>query len=225
MLEGDVLAAPGWLERSIWAAQQVDARAETPAAGGRPSWLYIRMFWTETYLGWNSEEWPTYAFWSGVAWLACVVALVAVRTVSPRARVVLSNFTIALLTCVCLPLWIVLYFAAGRMTVQPPASGVRRMDNFGCCSQGMIFSSSQVPTIIDAIEQRIEGYMDMLLETLARKDSLERWAIFPSLLQHIGGESSKGDAVADARARMIWNFAFERYGQILEQGRSLWRAV
>lgn len=224
MLEGDVLAVPGWLGRSIAAAEQVDGQAgSTTSKNGKPSWLYIRMFWTETYLGWNSEEWPTYTFWSAVVWAVLVAGLLGLRILSPKARGMLPNSAIILLACVCLPLCIILYFAAGRMTVQPPQTGVRRMENYGCCSQGMVFSVQQVPTIIDAIEKRIEGYMDMLLETLASRERLARWAIFPSLLQHIGGESSKGDPVADARARMIWNFAFERYGQILEKGRSLWK--
>ena len=63
------------------------------------------------------------------------------------------------------------------------------------------------------IDERVEGYIDMLMERVAAMHDFQRWALVPSVLQHIGGKSSKGDAIADSRANMIWSYAFERWGK------------
>ena len=63
------------------------------------------------------------------------------------------------------------------------------------------------------IDDRVEGYIDMLMERVAGMYGLQRWALVPSVLQHIGGKSSKGDAIADSRANMIWSYGFERWGK------------
>ena len=217
MVEGDVLAVDGWYPRAIAAADAVED--QSPWGGENGSWLYIRMFYTETYLGWNSEEWPRYLIWSTLLVLALSVCLIGARASSPALQKNLPNLTLAIVTFVCLPACILLYFFAGRISMQPPTPGVHPMDNFGCCSQGFIFSRRMVPHIIDRIRHPLAGYIDMLMEAVAKADGLERWAIFPSLLQHIGGQSSKGDEVADSRAKMIWNFGFEMYNAAkLRQG-------
>ena len=63
-------------------------------------------------------------------------------------------------------------------------------------------------------EQRI-GFVDMLTEELADRDQEIRWALIPSVMQHIGAKSSKGEDFGTAAkyhksvAEKIWNFAFE----------------
>ena len=69
-----------------------------------------------------------------------------------------------------------------------------------------------VPFIKKRIEEKRAEYIDMLLEAAAGEWGLQRWVVNPSLLQHVGGESAKGDDIADERARMIWSFGFERWG-------------
>jgi len=95
--------------------------------------------------------------------------------------------------------------------MQPLTPGVHRMDNFGCCSQGFIFARHTVPLVINRIQYHTMDYIDMLMEVVADGEGLARWVVVPSLLQHIGGQSSKGDEIADSRAKMIWNFGFETY--------------
>ena len=209
MVEGDVLAVEGWFPRAIAAAEAVEDQA--PWGGDTGSWLYIRMFFTETYMGWNREEWPRYLMWSILLLIVVNVCLVGARAVSPMFQRTNSNSTLVVVSFVCLPACILLYFFAGRISMQPLAPGVRPMENFGCCSQGFIFLRRMVPHILDRIRHPLAGYIDMLMEAVAETDKLGRWAIFPSLLQHIGGQSSKGDEVADSRAKMIWNFGFEMY--------------
>jgi len=209
MVEGDVLAVEGWYPRAIAAAEIVEDQSswgeETTA------WLYIRMFYTEAYLGWNSEEWPRYLGWSFLILLILTTSLVGVRACSKILQRDLSNTSLAVILFVFLPACILLYFFAGRISMQPPTPGVHRMDNFGCCSQGFIFARQTVPLVIDRIQNHIVEYIDMLMEAVAGGEGLARWVVVPSLLQHIGGKSSKGDEIADSRAKMIWNFGFELY--------------
>lgn len=62
------------------------------------------------------------------------------------------------------------------------------------------------------------GFVDTLAEKLADERPLEtgpRWALTPSPMQHIGGQSSKGDNWGSdkpgemSEAQKLWNFAYE----------------
>ena len=209
MVEGDVLAVEGWYPRATAAADQVED--ENSWDEQNSSWLYIRMFYTEAYLGWNSEEWPRYLGWSFSVFLVTTASLIGARACSPSLQRNMSNVSLMVISLICLPACILLYFFAGRMSMQPSTPGVHRMDNFGCCSQGFIFTRHTVPLVIDRIQHHTMDYIDMLMEAVADGEGLERWVVVPSLLQHIGGQSSKGDEIADSRAKMIWNFGFEMY--------------
>ncbi|MCJ1289163.1 hypothetical protein MMC34_000695 [Xylographa carneopallida] len=209
MVEGDVLAVDGWYPRAMAATEQVED--ESPWDGENSSWLYIRMFYTEAYLGWNSEEWPRYLGWSFLVFLVIVVSFIGARACFPELQRTLSNGSLVVVSLICLPACILLYFFAGKVSMQPPALGVHRMENFGCCSQGFIFSHHTVPLVINRIQHHTMDYIDMLMEAVADGEGLARWVVVPSLLQHIGGQSSKGDEIADSRAKMIWNFGFEMY--------------
>ena len=218
LIEGDVIAARGWLLRALSAAEYVDslARPEGAPLDGNGKqyaspWLYLRLFYTETYLGWNSEEWPTYLFSSVLVTVLIIGTLLLLRSRNKKFATHLSNTTLLILTFFIIPSLIALYFAAGRSTMQPFPAGVRRMENFGCCSQGFIFPRKILPAIMERVNKRTEGFIDMLMEGFAAESKLERWTVVPSLLQHIGSKSSKGDPIADERAKMIWNFGFERY--------------
>ena len=57
----------------------------------------------------------------------------------------------------------------------------------------------------------------MLMEATAT-EGYARWAVVPSLLQHVGRRSAKGDEYADWRAKMIWNFGFELYERAVGGG-------
>lgn len=209
MVEGDVLAVEGWYQRAITTAEKVEDKSL--GEQNITNILYIRMFYTEAYLGWNREQWPRYLGWSFLLFLVTTVSLLVGRAFSPILQRNLSNVTLAVISVVCLPACILLYFFAGAISMQPLTPGFQRMDNFGCCSQGFIFLRNMVPHIIDRVQTHTRPYIDMLMEAVADEEGWSRWVVTPSLLQHIGGQSSKGDAIADARAKMIWNFGFETY--------------
>ena len=233
ILEGDILAARGWYPRALAAAEHIDnldtydedhpfySPEHTPTGTLHPdlpqaSWLYLRLFHTETYLGWNKEFWPTYLLTSFLIFFLLGTSLVVLRATFPYTLSrPLSNSTILLILFTFLPASIALFFALGRATVLPlskaPPAGVQLMSNFGCCSQGFVFPRRIVPFIKKRIEERRVDYIDMMMEAAAGAWGLERWVVSPSLLQHVGGSSSKGDEIADERARMIWSFGFERW--------------
>ena len=206
IVEDDVVAREGWYRMAKSSLRNVEDQV------GRADWLYLRMFYTEALLGWNSEEWPRYLGWSFLLFGTLLSLLVGSRARLPLLRRHISNIDVALLCCCFLPAFIGLYFMAGRMTVQPPPAGVRLMSRFGCCSQGFIFPRRIVPHVIERIHKAMyeDYYIDMLLERFADAEDLARFAQFPSLLQHVGIKSSKGWGY-DEHAGEIWNFGFETF--------------
>ena len=206
IVEDDVLAKQGWYSELTAALEYLQTHV------GQHAWLYLRLFYTEKLFGWNSEEWPHYLGWSTLAFLITTTILVTSRSYSHRLRKHLSNTSIAIISCFCLPATISLYFMAGRVSMQPPPKGLQRMEKFGCCSQGLVFPRQMVPRAIETVHHATNKryYVDMTLERWANTEGLARFALVPPLLQHVGSKSSKGSKF-DEGANSIWNFAFEDY--------------
>jgi hypothetical protein len=62
--------------------------------------------------------------------------------------------------------------------------------------------------------EKTVGFVDMLTEEFGDKFGYVRWALTPSVLEHVGSRSSKLDGGEEARqgrsiAEKMWNFAFE----------------
>lgn len=104
----------------------------------------------------------------------------------------------------------------------PIPPGVNQMSNFGCCSQAFVFPRSRIPDLIILYESKDEGYVDSITEEYANLNQEVRWAITPSIVQHVGRQSSKAQKGSSGRpsryktksemkgAERLWNFAFER---------------
>ncbi|EPS34106.1 putative UDP-GlcNAc: alpha-1,3-D-mannoside beta-1,4-N-acetylglucosaminyltransferase [Penicillium oxalicum 114-2] len=210
MLEDDVIALDGWYHRTKKALSIAEKQT---IAKGMDQWLYLRLFYTEQFLGWNSEEWPTYLLSSILAALGVVGLTAAIRYYRPATTTYLSNKVILVLTLVIAPLLILLFFAAGRITMLPIPAGVHEMPKFGCCSQGLVFPRIRIKDLVSWYESQRIGYVDVLTETYADKNNDLRWALTPSVLQHVGSKSSKANMPGEHRHRTvsetIWNFRFE----------------
>ncbi|KAL8768202.1 MAG: hypothetical protein Q9209_005511 [Squamulea sp. 1 TL-2023] len=207
MVEDDTLAVKGWYPRTMAALDVADSKST--------DWLYLRLFFTEQFFGWNSEFWPTYLL-SSLSIVAAIAALLmGLRRL--RYHTAISNWTIYTACFVCTPACILLYFMAGRLSMRPLPSGVHEMPNFGCCAQGMVFSSPAATRVAAKLKEKELGFVDMILEEWANEEKLTRFAVIPSLLQHVGGHSSKGDDFTSAQpmsvAERIFNFGFELYEQ------------
>ncbi|KAI4286100.1 MAG: hypothetical protein L6R38_000155 [Xanthoria sp. 2 TBL-2021] len=159
ILEDDVLARAGWY------AKTVDALSRIRRITSNDGWLYLRMFYTEGLLGWNSEEWVRYFGWSFISFIVLLAALIGARIKSPRLQRNLSNLNMVV-CLIALPAFIILYFIAGRVSMQPLDAGVHKMSRFGCCSQGFIFPRAIMPRLIERTRKDMDEdyYMDMLLE-------------------------------------------------------------
>jgi hypothetical protein len=93
------------------------------------------------------------------------------------------------------------------------------MNSYGCCSQALLFPREQVPPLLDYFKKERTGLRDVLIEMYADQKRLTRWALTPSVFQHIGSRSSKwkgnGSEVVDENGLIaterIWNYHFEAW--------------
>ncbi|KAJ5720927.1 uncharacterized protein N7483_008861 [Penicillium malachiteum] len=77
MIEDDVVAQDGWYHKTREAIKSADKQIKQI---GAPHWLYLRLFYTEEFFGWNSEFWFTYLTAS-----ISVVALIAGLCIAARS--------------------------------------------------------------------------------------------------------------------------------------------
>ena len=94
------------------------------------------------------------------------------------------------------------------------------MNNFGCCSQSLVYPHAQIPHLLEWHGTKKIGYVDSLTEELAENTGGLRWALAPSIMQHVGRKSTKpADDVAGAKheltpTKKIWNFVFELHDPV-----------
>ena len=211
MLEDDVVGADGWFARTKKAVEGLAGRRDFH------DMLYLRLFYNERLLGWNSEEWLGYVVRSLLVEISIAAILFAALRYVPHAPTYLTSRTLTTILFVCTPICITLYFAAGRLTVASPSTGLNRMDTYGCCSQAFVFPREQIPDLINWYESQPDGgFVDVLTETYANDNDLARWALTPSVFQHVGSKSSKGSFDAKwgrSNTENIWNFSFERFDE------------
>ena len=212
IVEDDTLAVRGWYPRTIEALAMAD---EQYPPKDDSDWLYLRLFFTEEFLGWNSEEWPHYLLASIAFTGMTTMALLLLRQFTLKTTI--TNTMLVVVAFICCPMCIALYFLAGRLSMQPLQPGVHAMPRFGCCAQGFAFSKEMAPRVIARLSSIRSGFVDEIIEAWANELNLVRWVVVPSLLQHIGGHSSKGDDYGSKSkysrtvAEKIWNFGFEMY--------------
>lgn len=238
MMEDDVIALDGWYHRTQDALELAEKQShlkgssncknfiKVRATSKKPTLiiilvLYLRLFYTEKFLGWNSEEWPTYVFWSFIVFFTSALSLVGPHYLHSPLRKYISHSTMIITCGVLVPLCILLFFAAGRVSMLPLPRGVHEMPEFGCCSQSLVFPTSRAADLINWYESKKVGFVDVLTEELADRDEELRWALTPSIMQHVGRKSSKGGNDDDdddssknsqhqlSAAEKLWNFAFE----------------
>lgn len=214
MIEDDTVAMAGWYPKAMDAVDVADAQHEW---GKTADWLYLRLFYTEEFFGWNAEEWPQYLLASVTIVSVLAVFLLGIRLCGVQKLI--SNHAIIAACFFYTPACIVLYFLAGRLSMRPLIPGIHQMPRFGCCAQGFIFSREMAPKVVERLTMKKTGFVDVLLEAWADEEELVRWAVVPSLLQHIGGRSSKGDdwggqaKYERSVAEKIWSFGFELAGR------------
>ncbi|OJZ92436.1 hypothetical protein ASPFODRAFT_121089 [Aspergillus luchuensis CBS 106.47] len=192
MLEDDVVAQRNWYEHTMRSVQQVEdwRRHDTIK-----DWLYLRLFYTEKFLGWNSENWPIYLSWSVLLVSLCASAGMYTRRKIRATQGILTNSFLLVVCFFCVPLLITLFFLAGRVTWYPMQDGVHVMNAHGCCSQALLFNRENVPALLEYFEHMEDVIptkaVDSVIEMQAGRAELDRLAISPSQMQHVGAVSYK----------------------------------
>lgn len=209
IFEDDTVAMDGWYHRTMAAIHEAEQQAALRRA--KPEFLYLRLFYTEEFLGWNKQYWKSY-LWRSICVAAVPTALlVFVRIFQPRTKLSMTLTTPrAFLTLyAALATLILFYFSLGRMTVHPMPTGVHEMPRFGCCSQAFVFPNFKAQGLVSYFKERHIGYPDVLIEDFANERDELRFALTPGVVQHAGRETRKIDKERSG-AEKIWNFAFEK---------------
>ncbi|KAH7410165.1 hypothetical protein DE146DRAFT_340939 [Phaeosphaeria sp. MPI-PUGE-AT-0046c] len=217
ILEDDTLAMHGWYHRTMAAIHEAEQQAALRRS--KPDFLYLRLFYTEEFLGWNRQRWKSYLWLSICAAALPTAFLVLVRVFQPRTKLSITLTTRrAFLTLYSvLAVLILFYFSLGRITVHPIPNGVHEMPRFGCCSQAYVFPNLKAQDLVTYFKERHVGYTDVLLEDFANERDELRFAITPSVVQHLGRKIEKsGDAASEEKVgknmvEKIWSFAFEKF--------------
>lgn len=202
VFEDDIIFADGWLVKTLNALDDAQLRSSS-------SWLYLRLFYTETSLGWQASE----DFWYGHQMLTFPLAmggvllllLISKWFIRPLDRR-LDIVAILVLVFIAAPAFTALVFMAGKYNINP-LRGVERMDKYGCCTQALVFPRSQAQGLIDYLEQRGSGQTDSLIEEYADSEGYERYALAPQVVQHVGLISSRNNLAINAKS--TWAFWFE----------------
>lgn len=217
MMEDDVVAQREWYNHTM---QSVRTIQSWRSSGSIKNWLYVRLFYTEKFLGWNSENWYIYMAWSiGLVAAVAVVGVQSRRSIRP-VQGILNNTFISVLCFVCVPLLIILYFLAGRVTMLPLRPGIHLMNSHGCCSQALLFPRENVPNLLDYMENLPSSRpyaVDTVIERMANANELDRLVIVPSQMQHVGAASFKEKRKHFRKgphpvqgAHGVWSMGFER---------------
>lgn len=232
MLEDDVVAAERWYEVVENALHDLDGRdceisSDTLLyfADGLETGLYLRMFFTEAFMGWNAEDWLGHTIWSV---LFILVSTLAVRFIHFRLRYLHEALslrsTTAIATLYAASL-VVLFFTSDRLTVAPLRKGTIPMDDYGCCAQGLVFPRGKIESLLQWYKESHVGFVDVLTEQYASAHNEHRWALNPSVLQHVGAKSSKPAEFGGwGRSEMqrIWSFGFEDSGKRTRERSLVW---
>ena len=224
LVEDDIVASRDWFPRLKKGLAHVEKQTER----NERDWMYLRMFYSEMYMGWNSEEWFTYsrnivlvyAVVIFVIWasrMRCRIPYTKAKPAAgppPSSRSAQSSRSLVVLVLgVWLPSLIALFFFAGRISVNrlnpmtKVSHGVREMPRYGCCAQGLVFPQRHVRALQGILrEAPFDSNGDQVVEGHAASQGLSKWALDPSVFQHVGAQDpSHGDGKTE-----VWNFSFER---------------
>ncbi|RBA17631.1 hypothetical protein FPRO05_11346 [Fusarium proliferatum] len=211
LIEDDIIATPDWFTRFKKGVIEVEQKA----TDAHQDWMYLRLFYSEIFMGWNNEEIFDYlkvVILGYTALIACLLLALRCRQRRHAGSFATKDFaqTVALLLGLWIPACLALAFVSGRITLHrlfTRSPTVREMPRYGCCAQGLVFPNHHLQNLQDFLrEPPFQFPGDMIMEDYARDHGLSKWALDPSVLQHVGlVESSDGPRRAE-----VWNFSFER---------------
>jgi len=186
IFEGDVLFADGWFARTMLTLQRLE-RHMSPN-GDAHKWLYMRLFNQERSTGWLSHD----LLGNNVPLISLGVSsvvggvLLAIKRYLRKSHGFPDIPSILIICGLTIPSFVVLFFQTGKATMLPPGPGVR-VENFGCCTQGLVFPRERIAGVVAEIREKAEQVPhDIVMNGYWRKNNLQTLALYPMQLQHIG---------------------------------------
>ena len=202
VFEDDIILAQGWMAKTLKALSTIKNTLQN-----NDNWIYLRLFYTETSLGWDSSDFA-YRNMPIIFALAILLALIIMSTIR-RSKVVspyLDYPTIGVIGLIFVPGVIALIYMTGKYTLMP-LRGVVEMNSHGCCTQGLLFPQNQVDGLLGYLRKREHGQTDSMIEEYAGQSQLTRYALAPQQLQHVGLQSSRDND--EITTKSTWAFWFE----------------
>ncbi len=178
--------------------------------------FYLRLFYTEKLLSWDPIEYKSLLRWATFLAIFTPVSLFLVLRKTSLVRK--HGYLVFAFVNISIFLFTYYFFTSGANSMLPMSHGTHEMPKHGCCAQGIIYPKTKIPMLTKWYEENRIGFVDTLAERLADERGDEtgaRWAITPSVLQHVGAKSSKGDNWGSdkpgemSEAEKLWNFEFE----------------
>ncbi|THY40361.1 hypothetical protein D6C99_08227, partial [Aureobasidium pullulans] len=192
IFEDDILLADGWFAKTKQAVLSFSEEA-------KDDMLFMRLFNQERSTGWGSREvGGNHEFLISIA--ISLVAFAILTFLCKRSRIarkLVDDGTVFVVCILAIPTFVVLFFQAGKASMLPPHPGVRK-ERFGCCAQGLVFPRAKAPRVVEYLNAKQSGQIDLMLDDLAREDMLDRYALYPVQVQHIAHE-----------AQAVWSMTFE----------------
>lgn len=206
IFEDDIILADGWLAKTRAALQTIES--QNLEGTKWVNWIYLRLFYTETYIQWGPED-----FWyknMGITFLLGAftswISLVGIRQFWLSSRKFLDNYTVSMISVVVVPAFITLLFMIGKASLLVP-HGVFELNKWGCCTQGLVFPRTETPGLISYLRERKTGQTDLMIEEYADSTDKMRLALSPQVIQHVGLTSARGSSKVVSQS--TWAFFFE----------------
>lgn len=212
ILEDDVIMADGWLS-------QLEHALATLAKPNTRPWAYIRLFYADRFQNWRADDTDHYIVWCTGTFIIVYLAIYLCFNGFKINRTTRVNAQLVLLAMLVSSCAISLIFLGGRSSMLPRPS-LQKMNEGGCCAQGLVYSRDRAIDLIHFLKTGPRDlFADSMIEAWANQNRLDRWAITPPVLQHVGTRTTKmradedlseSEKVATGSARLR-NFQFEQY--------------
>jgi hypothetical protein len=150
-------------------------------------WLDMRLFNEERSIGFESRA----IFGNNVLYIiigisgSIFIILNQIRLRTQKWKMWLTMRFILVVCCVSIPLFVILFFQAGKASILPPPLHGVTLQQWGCCTQGIILPRVQVTGLIEQLRKASEA-PDLIVDHYARDSGLARYALHPVQVQHLG---------------------------------------
>lgn len=206
VMEDDAILAESWLPRTLL---NLHKNEEEHLANSDQDWLFLRLFAVEKYTGWVSDRIGGNNEFLIAAMIDAVLLILRHFFCRRFHKVEVNGPRMIFITIVAIPSFVVLFFHIGKFNLFCPTPGLRPQ-MLGYCSQALVFNRRQILPLLSHVIQLGESTAyDLATLGHANRESLQLWANYPMIAQHIGMKTATFTTESDAQA--IWSMAYEDF--------------